>query len=134
MGVDQDNETDTTTKVLLGRDFLNNMSHYQLKRPVDLIHATPAVEQSIKRLRKTLVLEEIKNGNVFKVRGAASQINILAKPLQCLAAPTAQYKRINSPILQSITDGVLPIDTLGLEKALKKFERVFYGINYYQWQ
>lgn len=125
LGIHENNETESTsTKVLLGRECLKTMEQFQLKRPIDLIHVTPAVENSIKRLRKALVLEELKNGNAYKVIGK-NQARILEKPLLSIVDPNANYKYINSPTLQNITDGILPIDTRALEKALKALGQVF---------
>jgi hypothetical protein len=63
-----DNETHSpTTRVPLKRVDLNTVERYQLKRPIDLIQSSPAIESSIKRLKDTLVMEELKTGSAYKL-------------------------------------------------------------------
>jgi hypothetical protein len=58
------------------------MEQFQLKRPIDLIHVAPEIENSIKRLKTTLVSEELKNGNAYKVI-EKNQARILEKSVSC---------------------------------------------------
>jgi hypothetical protein len=92
-----DNETHSpTTRVPLERIDMNTMERYQLKRLIDLIQTSPAVERSIKRLKDMLVMEELKTESAYKLI-ERSQAEILAKPLIAITNPNARYENMVLP-------------------------------------
>lgn len=65
-----------------------------------------------------------RNEKAYKVIGK-HQARILEKPLLSIVDHNANYEYINSPTLQNITDGILPIGTGTLEKALEALGQIF---------
>lgn len=107
LGVQENDENESNTKVLLGGDCLKTMEQYQLKRSIDLIHVKPAVENSIKRLKETLAMEPKK-----------------CRDLSFLLNEETSYQTksiINKLVkMEQITDEVLPARIATLDRENEK--------------
>lgn len=69
-------------------------------------------------MRNTFVLEELKNGRVFRIVGKNDSV-VFKEPLLSIIDLSAQYELAETSFLQDVTDGILPVDTRRLEAALK---------------
>lgn len=122
MGVYEPSQADSTTdnysKVLVSQESYSRMKISQLKRPINLIDAPPAAEESIKKMRNSFVLEELKNGSAFRTVGKNSRV-VIKEPLLSIIDPRAQYELAETPYLQDVTNGTLPVDIGRLEGAIK---------------